>query len=282
MGLAAIDEGYCAGDGWQAELKLGFVAENGRTLLRHRSARGPLAVQRPFYPEGGLCHVYLLHPPGGIVGGDRLQINVDVAAGAQALITTPGAAKIYRSNGRTALQHQTLTVAPTAALEWFPQEAIIFNGAHVQMETRIQLASQARYIGWEIVCLGRPACDERYTEGVSVFNYQVWRDGRPLLLERLQLPGGAPMLTANWGMQSLPVFATMLATPVTPAQVQSVRDRVIKPTACAGITLLEDLLVCRYLGDDVEQARDYFRQVRALLRPDIINKSAYNPRIWST
>jgi len=282
MGIAIANTDYYANTGWQAELKLGFVADNGRTLLKQRSARGPLAVQRPFYPEGGLCHVYLLHPPGGIVGGDSLQVDIDVAAYAQVLITTPGAAKVYRSDGRTARQTQRLVVAAHASLEWFPQEAIIFDGACVRMDTRINLATDARYIGWEIVCLGRPACDERYTAGESLFRYQVWRDQRPLLLERLNLPGGAPMLTAYWGMQSLPVFATMLATPVTQAQVQTLRDTIPAPTVTAGVTLIDDLLVCRYLGEDVEQARHYFRQVRDYLRPDIINKPACNPRIWST
>jgi urease accessory protein len=216
------------------------------------------------------------------VGGDSLQVDIDVAAYAQVLITTPGAAKVYRSDGRTARQTQRLVVAAHASLEWFPQEAIIFDGACVRMDTRINLATDARYIGWEIVCLGRPACDERYTAGESLFRYQVWRDQRPLLLERLNLPGGAPMLTAYWGMQSLPVFATMLATPVTQAQVQTLRDTIPAPTVTAGVTLIDDLLVCRYLGEDVEQARHYFRQVRDYLRPDIINKPACNPRIWST
>jgi len=282
MGSGAVEMNHYAGTGWQAELRLGFVAEEGRTLLKQRSARGPLAVQRPFYPEGGLCHVYLLHPPGGVVGGDQLQVHINVDIDAQALITTPGATKFYRSNNKPAHQQQTLTVAAGASLEWFPQESIIFDGAWITLDTRLNLSAGARYIGWEIVCLGRPASNEQYRQGETIFRNQVWRDQQALLVERLHLPGGDPMLTANWGMQSQPVFATMLATPVTTAQTGHIRETIELPNPTTGITLLDDLLVCRYLGDDVEQARHYFRQIRDYLRPDIINKPAYHPRIWNT
>lgn len=278
----AIADIACDAGGWQALLRLGFVSEKGRTLLKQRTARGPLAVQRPFYPEGGLCHVYLLHPPGGVAGGDLLQLDVNVAEHAQALITTPGAGKVYRSDGRTAVQSQIFRVGDSASLEWFPQETIIFDGAHARMDTSIKLSSQARYIGWEIVCLGRPACQERYLNGESRFRFEVLRGHRPLLIEKLCLPGGASMLTENWGMRSRPVFATMLATPVMLSQLESLREQVASPGGTVGMTLLEDLLVCRYLGDDVEQAKKYFREIREILRPAIINKPAYSPRIWRT
>ena len=83
--------------GWVARLALRFEQRAGRTVLAHRSHEGPLAVQKPFYPEGDVCHVYLLHPPGGVVGGDRLTIEIEVASDAHAVITTPAAGKFYRS-----------------------------------------------------------------------------------------------------------------------------------------------------------------------------------------
>ena len=112
--------------GWQARLDLGFEQRAGRTVLAHKRQFGPLTVQRPFYPEGGPCHLYVLHPPGGVVGGDRLAVSVLVAEGAHALITTPGAAKFYRSAGPRADVVQRLSVDAGGALEWFPQENILF------------------------------------------------------------------------------------------------------------------------------------------------------------
>ncbi len=112
---------------WEAELTLGFARRGDKTAMVSRAHRGPLTVQRPFYPEGGVCHVYLLHPPGGIVAGDRLTIKATAEAGAQALITTPAAGKFYRSGGEKAVQAVDLTVAENAGLEWLPQETIVYQ-----------------------------------------------------------------------------------------------------------------------------------------------------------
>ncbi len=86
-------------------------------------------VQRPFYPEGGTCHVYLLHPPGGVVGGDQLELQVQSEPGSHALITTPAATKFYRAGPHPhSLLQQNLQVRD-ATLEWLPQETIVFDGA---------------------------------------------------------------------------------------------------------------------------------------------------------
>ena len=114
--------------GWVADLSLGFQLIEGKTVLSHRERKGPLAVQRTFYPEGGVCHVYVLHPPGGVVGGDTLALKADLASQTEALITTPGATKFYRSAGSAAKQSQTLSLSTQACLEWFPQENIYFPG----------------------------------------------------------------------------------------------------------------------------------------------------------
>jgi urease accessory protein len=145
--------------------RLEFAAGPDRTILVHREQRGPLAVQRPFYPEGSTCHVYVLHPPGGLVGGDVLAIEVRVGEGAQALITTPGAAKLYRSLGPTAEQTQRLRVAAGGSLEWLPQENILFPGAQARLRTELDLEPGAAFIGWEVQCLGRPAIGERFETG---------------------------------------------------------------------------------------------------------------------
>jgi len=119
--------------GWQASLELAFAADtSGATRLDRRAHRGPFLVQRPFFPEGReVCHVYLLHPPGGLVGGDELRLDLRVGEGARALVTTPAAGKAYRTLGPVSRQTQALSVADGAALEWLPQETIVYDGAAV-------------------------------------------------------------------------------------------------------------------------------------------------------
>src|SRR5687768_1752083 len=136
-------------EGWRAQLHLTFARSATRTCIVERQHRGPLLVQRPFYPEGAVCHAYIIHPPGGVVGGDELQLQVDIRNEAHALLTTPAAAKFYRSDGRTARQDQILRADDTT-LEWLPQESIFFPQANVRSTTRIELRSRAKFIGWEI------------------------------------------------------------------------------------------------------------------------------------
>ncbi|EHW17029.1 urease accessory protein ureD [Escherichia coli DEC8B] len=112
--------------GWQAMLDLRFQRLHGKTTLTTRHHVGPLTVQRPFYPEEETCHLCLLHPPGGIVGGDELIINAIIDSDCHTLITMPGASKFYRSSGAQAHLQQNLTLCNNATLEWLPQDSIFF------------------------------------------------------------------------------------------------------------------------------------------------------------
>lgn len=270
-----------AGVGWQASLALGFAAKGGRTALTHRRQRGPLAVQRAFYPEGAPCHLYLLHPPGGVVGGDVLDIRVEVAAGAHALITTPGAAKFYRSAGATALQTQTLTIADGGCLEWLPQENILFPGAAVQLATRIELQGGARCIAWEVQCLGRPANLEPFSTGHACWRLGLYRDGRPLLCERLAVQVAGDLQRPT-GLRGWPVLGTLLAGGADAAAVQCARAAVAGLADGLAITRVDDLLVARYLGASTETARRCFCAIWQALRPLLLGRPASLPRIWST
>jgi len=167
---ADVHAGTAQTTGWQACLELGFEKRGLRTVAAQRRHYGPLAVQRPFYPEGDVCHLYLLHPPGGVVGGDTLDIRVRAGTGARALVTTPGATKFYRSAGATAAVTQTLQVDAGAVLEWLPQEAILFQGAVARQQTCIELAAGACFAGWDILCLGRPA-------NARDASISVWKSG---------------------------------------------------------------------------------------------------------
>jgi len=276
-------------DGWLAKLELGFEQRSSRTTLTHRRHQGPLVVQKPFFPEGDLCHVYLIHPPAGVVGGDRLEVTVTVAEQAQALITTPGSGKFYRSAGPTARLSQQLTIENNASLEWLPQDTILFAGCEVDMLTRVQLAPGASFVGWEILCLGRPSSNEVFDHGRCRQRFELWRtngqgESEPLVIDRSLLTGGDDLLHAQWGLQGQPVTATMLATPATTEMRDAARDVVNNSNFAEGFsaTLLDDVLVCRYLGKQGTHARQTFTLAWAAIRPLMMNRPACEPRVWAT
>ena len=274
--------------GWQAALDLGFAAEGGATRLARRAHRGPLVVQRPFLPEGpGVCHVYVLHPPGGLVGGDELTIDVAVDAGAHALVTTPAASKVYRTTGATARQIQRLRVAGGAALEWLPQEAIIFDGARATLQTRVELEPGARFIGIDAVCFGRPAGDAPFERGSCRQSFELHRAGRPLLIERGRYDAGGDAMGARWGLGGASVLGFLTAAPApADSEVDAVRALAAAATdgdiAAATILGDGDALAVRYIGHSAERARAFLHGAWRLLRPAVLGRAAVPPRVWAT
>ena len=268
--------------GWQARLHLDFALQGDRTLLVRNRHQGPLLVQRPLYPEEGVCHGCILHPPGGVVGGDRLEIDVRVGEGAAALLTTPGAAKFYRSAGATAVQEQRLRIRDQGRLEWFPQETILFPGARAVLETRVELEQGASFMGWEILCLGLPASRARFDAGSLAAGLRISRNGRPLLLERLGIDSSRdPDRPA--GLRGLPVCATLVATDCAAHHLPPLRALAAGlKDGLAGVTLAGELLVVRYLGDSTMAARQLFQETWALLRPATCGRPPCPPRIWAT
>ncbi|MCX7961509.1 MAG: urease accessory protein UreD [Burkholderiales bacterium] len=270
---------------WRASLRLGFARRGAATRLVRRSHAGPLVVQKPLYPEGSsVCHAIVVHPPGGVAGGDALDIAIEAEAGAQALVTTPAAGKWYRSVGAPAQQRVSIRVAQGASLEWLPQETIVFDGAIAAMETDIRLAPGARAIGWEIVCLGRTGSGERFGRGVCALGTALAReDGTPLWVERARIEGGSPLLASPAGLAGAPVFGTLFAAfpGLGAAHVAACREHA--PAAGDGaVTLLPEVLLARYVGASSEAARRWFARLWAALRPAALGREAHEPRIWRT
>ena len=267
--------------GWQAKLTLGFRVSASRTVLADRRRYGPLGVQRAFYPEGPVCHVYLLHPPGGVVGGDTLTVDVTVDADAHALLTTPGATKFYRSAGSTARQTQRLSVGADAVLEWLPQENIFFPGANVALDTEVHLHGGARLAIWEINCLGRPAIDEAFDTGSLDSRLSIFRDGQPVLFERLRLSPASRRRCAQ--MAGFPVSGTLVISHAGYAALTAARALLpVDESGHTAATLIDDCLLVRYLGTSTEQARKAFSAVWQSLRSVTMGREASLPRIWAT
>ncbi len=274
--------------GWQAAIDLGFAAEGGTTQLARRAHRGPLVVQRPFRPEGPeVCHVYLLHPPGGLVGGDELSIDVEVDAGAHALVTTPAAGKIYRTSGATARQTQRLRVAAGGTLEWLPQEAILYDGARATLATRVDLGRDARFIGIDAVCFGLAAGRAPFARGVCGQAFELYRDGRPLLIERGRYDAAAGVMSARWGLGGRGVVGLLVAAPAPAAEAVD-RVRALAGEATGGdagaVTVVGDgdVMIARVLGGDAERARTFLHEAWRLVRPTLLGRAAVPPRVWAT
>lgn len=272
--------------GWLASLKLVFTGRANKTVLTENSHHGPLRVQRTFYPEQQVCHAYILHPPGGVVGGDELHVDVGVTEGAHALVTTPGATKFYRSPENIALQRQQLRVE-NGILEWFPQDTIIFPGGRVHLNTEIQLNSGATFIGWEILCLGLPTRKERFDSGEVNSRLSVYKQGTPLFIDNLQLQGRRDIESVV-GLRGYSVTATMLATGFSNSEgskelIGRLRDLLPQQGDClAGITNMGELMVARYLGNSTFGAREIFQRLWEQLRPELLGREACPPRIWNT
>jgi urease accessory protein len=277
---------------WRGELTLKLAATPRGTIVAERRHEGPFCIQRPFYPGDGACLVYLLHPPGGLAGGDELVLDVHAGADSAALLTTPAATKFYRSDGAPSMQRQTLRIAAGAALEWLPLDTILFGGSRALIETDVQLERGARFIGWEQLSLGRPLSGDRYAAGTLEQHTRISCDGEPLLSESLRFSAGDRLLTADCGLRSFGVCGVLYAFPAKDPLLVRVRTRLgaaipspERSTAThlrCGATLLGELLVVRCLAHEPEVLRNLFEALWCDVRPDLLGRAPSAPRVWRT
>lgn len=271
-----------------ASLNLGFGHDGSATRLTRREHFGPLLVQKPLYPEGPeCCHAVIIHPPGGIVGGDELAISTHVGTGAHALLSTPGAAKWYRSNAKVSRQHLAITVGKEAALEWLPQETILFNDADVVLDSRIELQAGARYLGCEILCFGRTASGERFAQGRVRQSLKIHSEGKPVFIEQGTLDGGGTLMSSALGLSGHTVCGSLICVggPLGSAVLGNVRETckpLVSEGAKFGATQMKSVLLVRYLGDSSEVARRVMLAAWRVLRPALLGRESTELRIWNT
>jgi urease accessory protein len=266
--------------GWLGRLTLELAQVGKRTVIARRRHEGPLLVQRAFQEPDGGCQVYLVHPPGGVVGGDRLCGDFSLGSDARALITSPAAAKLYASAGPRALLEQTCSVGAGAVLELLPQETIVYDGAQAFAQTEVTLGAGAHFFGWDITCLGRDA--RGFASGRFEQVWRLSRQGRLLWTERACFEGGSAVLRAAWGLAGRPVLGMFVATGATPGHVDAVRQ--VLPESSRdwfSASQLGEVLVCRYLGYSAEVAKQSFCAAWAVLRERVSKRNAVVPRVWA-
>lgn len=278
---------------WEAHLNLVFsVAKDGtndggyRSFLRERQHRGPLLIQKTFHPEGAqYCHGIIVHPPGGVAGGDHLHLQVGLESNAKVLLTTPGAGKWYKALDLPAQQHLDFRLEENTLLEWLPQENILFDGVDVHFLNNVDLSASSTFVAWDIQCLGRQARAEKWQYGLLRQHTRITREGKPIWLDRTCLEPDSLVINSKTGLRGLPVFGLMLvAHPQAPDADLLAQCRQSKPagTAICGLSALPAILAIRYVGDSAQQARHYFECVWQLLRPWYAGRAAMRPRIWNT
>lgn len=277
-----------AASGWHAQLALGFADDAGTTRLVERAHCGPLRVQKALYPEGPrVCHAIVVHPPGGAAGGDQLVLRVRAGSGSAALLTTPGAGKWYKANGRSASQSITIEAADGATVEWLPQETILFDAADVQLENTVVLGAGASYLGSEILCFGRTASGEAFRSGQLAQRTAIRAGGKLLWFEQGRMVAGSDAMRSPLGLAGKTVCATFIAVgkTVSPAVVAALREAAagIKADGEAfGVTQMKTVTVARYLGDSSEKAKTLMTLAWRSLRPAVLEREAVIPRIWNT
>jgi urease accessory protein len=275
---------------WHGRLDIDYHLDNGRTVA-HSRHEGPLRVLKSLYPEGpGICHQVLLHPPAGLVGGDRLDIRLRVGIGTHAVLTTPGATRFYRSDGETATQDVELELAEGARCEWLPLETIAYSGCMANNRVTIRLAERAQVIGWDVLALGLPATGVPFERGwfeQTLLAEGIWREhGRLAADDRLLLDGpsglaGQRVLGTAWW-----VGGTPLADGEREAMVQAARSALASLPAAprvAAVTSPEARsVVMRCLTGHTEAAAHAVQAVRSAWRESAWRVPGGALRIWST
>lgn len=253
-----------------------------QTNLKHRHL-GPLRIQKALYPEGpALCHAIIVHPPGGIAGGDRLEVLLRSQASSQGLVTTPSAAKWYGTDGIIPAR-QKIEIALEGKLEWLPQETIVFDRALVESEITIKAGAAGAMLGWDHLIFGRHASGESFKTGrfaqslrIHLFGGLVWHD-------RIVLEGGDPLFDSPVGLRGHHACATfwaILAEPDTWTEARLESLRTHSPTV-SWTVLHPRLLVGRLLAEPLK-LKGLLEQAWSILRPIVLQRPALNPRLWAT
>ncbi len=283
--------------GWLARLELRFEGRaGGITRLAHNRHEGPLRLIKALPLPDGRVQAVIVHPPGGLVGGDRLELDVELGPDARVLCTTPGAQKWYRSPAEAAVARTRVRVAAGGAIEWLPQPAIVYDRARVEQSIDFELAADARMIGWECLVLGRAAMGERFATGALRQRLTLSVEGGARWAEHTVADAGDRLFASPLGWGGRTVACTVWAAAPADAIDDDLRDawRALLDEACAsddgrgarldaGATRpTPGLLGARLRADDSQVVMRIAQSLWARARPAVLGAASAPPRIWAT
>ena len=273
---------------WVARLNLDYSLEAERSVARF-AHDGPLRILQSLYPEGDrVCHNVLVHPPGGLVGGDTLDMQVTVGAGAHGLVTTPGATRFYRSEAGLATQQVHAHVQDGARLEWLPLEALAYSGCDALNLARFELAHTAELMTWDITALGLPHAQQPFERGTFRQHLEipnVWLERGTIAAEDERLMNSPLGLAGQRCMATL-VFAagSAIAADRAEAALEAARAAIeASPLRLqAGATQPHPrVIVLRVLAPVVEPAMQLLRPVWVAWREALWGLPGTAPRLWN-
>jgi urease accessory protein len=273
---------------WNASLALDYTRHADKTVAHFRHD-GPLRILQSLYPEGdAICHNVIVHPPGGLVGGDTLDLAFTVGAGAHGLVTTPGATRFYRSQGEPALQRTRITLEAGARMEWLPLETIAYSGCLAENRLTLQLAPGAELMGWDVTAFGLPAAGQPFAQGHFSQHIEVpgvWLERARIKATDTLLLDSPLGLAGHRCMASLFFVAGSKLERKRREQALDAARQVIEAHALfatAGTTSPDGkVVVVRVLAPMVEPAMDLLKQVWKAWRSHFWSQAAPSPRIWS-
>ncbi|CAN5372364.1 urease accessory protein UreD [soil metagenome] len=273
---------------WNASLALDYTRQAEKTVAHFRHS-GPLRILQSLYPEcDGICHNVIVHPPGGLVGGDTLDLAFSAGAGAHGLITTPGATRFYRSTGEPALQRTHLSLDAGARMEWLPLEALCYSGCLAENRLTMALAPGAELIGWDVTAFGLPAANLPFERGHFCQHIEmpgVWLERARIKASDTLLMDSPLGLAGQRCMASIFIVAGSKLERHRRQQALDCARAVIEAhplCATAGATSPDgQVVVVRVLAPLVEPAMTLLRQVWQVWRGHFWQLPAAMPRIWS-
>jgi urease accessory protein len=196
-------------DGW---LRLGVERRGSRSVVVRCASAVPLQVLAPVALDDRAVVVSMLNPTGGLVGGDRLAIEVEVGPGAHACLTTPSATKVYRTAGGPAVQDVTLRLARDAVLEWVPDHTIPFAGCAFRQVIAAEVGEGARLVLVDAFAAGRVVRGEAWRFSHLESSLSVRDAGGWVLHDRFVLRGGDGPWDALGLAESHPYFASVVVS----------------------------------------------------------------------
>ena len=254
--------------------------------MTERRHAGPLQVQKPLYPEGrAVCHTIILHPPGGMAEGDTIKINVTQGPDSKTVLTSPAAAKWYKSRKNFAFQEVRIRLGHRAQLDWLPPENILFENARADFRFQLELGEEASAIGWETLVFGRRAMGENWDSGALRINSQFINSQGLLWTEKANITGGSGLRTATQGLAGSPIAGMLWAT--GPNCKQSLAETLspslpFTDTLRAGVTCFnQGVLVVRAVAQKIEPLRELMIRCWTFLRPAIHGRDSSPLRLWS-
>lgn len=272
-------------EGWKGFLSFSFVHNGKRTVVKDKKHYGPLVLQRPYYQEFDRPSVLVIHPPGGIVGGDTLELNIKMQDGSKGLVSTPAATKFYRSKERIAKQIQKIEMSSECGLEWLPQETLFFDKSVSENVLRFTLDDRKnKLIAWDIVGLGRPASGEGFDNGSLAQSLELIIDGSLVFVDRLKIDGNSLVLQSKAGLDGHMLSATALFYCNDIQAMQELKTSLQAQSWAlqVGISQMDSLVVLRVLGHELDAVKTVLYEAWKMARPLVMGVPVIRPRIWNT